>query len=311
MPGTAESAFQSQLGVRAVGDNVSPLTSRHKTTQKLVSDSTVLQVSNALQSNLHLEDVIRTFAEELHRVVHQTSVVYRNRTEKYHVEIGNGQRYRASYELNLADKNLGEITFTRSRPFLENDLVVTENFLCALIYPLRNALLYESALRFALRDPLTGINNRACMDSFLHQQVSLAHRHQTPLSFVMYDIDFFKSVNDTYGHLTGDAVLTKVAKGIVQCARDSDVVFRYGGEEFAVILANTGASGAELLAERVRDFVQDLEWSSIASKLSVTVSAGIAELRRDDMPADLLRRADEMLYHAKDRGRNQVSTAYC
>ena len=126
---------------------------------------------------------------------------------------------------------------------------------------------------------------------------------------LMIDIDFFKTVNDTFGHVAGDAVLTAVASTIVSCTRDSDVVFRYGGEEFVVILTNTQAAGAKLLAERIRASIEARTIPANGNNARVTVSIGVAELGIAESKVDLIERADEMLYCAKERGRNQVAMA--
>jgi len=147
------------------------------------------------------------------------------------------------------------------------------------------------------------------MEQHLEHEVLSAVRHRTPLSMLMIDIDYFKTVNDAHGHVAGDTVLATVAEAIVRCTRDSDVVFRYGGEEFAVILTNTRSAGAGLLAERIRATVDELEIRSQEATIEVTVSIGVAQLTAGDSKIDLLERADTMLYRAKYRGRNQVVTA--
>jgi diguanylate cyclase (GGDEF)-like protein len=274
--------------------------------QKLVSDATVLRVSTALQASLHVKDVIHAFANELGRVVRDVSVRYVNPPKEILIEDGADQKHRCSYELSLMGGSLGEVVFTRSERFSERDQELLEVMLCALVYPLRNALLYEQALKQALKDPLTGVNNRAAMDAHLKHQVLVTERHETPLSLIMFDIDLFKSVNDTFGHAVGDVVLRAVADAIVRCTRDSDVVFRYGGEEFVVILTNTEDDGAAFLAERVRQTVDALDIDALASQTNVTISAGVAQFRKGDSPIALLTRADEVMYDAKAQGRNRV-----
>lgn len=277
--------------------------------RKLLSDSTVLRISNALQSSLYVRDVIHAFASETRRVVRRVALRYRNRSDDCLFQEGRQQLHRCSYELNLLGKSMGEVSFMRNQPFSSDEQALFEVMLCALIYPLRNALMYERALKSALKDPLTGINNRACMDQHLDHEVLSAVRHRTPLSMLMVDVDYFKEVNDEHGHVAGDAVLATVAETIVRCTRDSDVVFRYGGEEFAVILTNTKSSGARLLAERIRATINDLVIRASDAEIRVTVSVGVAQLAPGESKVDLLENADTMLYRAKYRGRNQVVSA--
>ncbi len=276
--------------------------------QKLISDSTVLRISNALQASLYVKDVIHAFATESRRVVRRITLRYRNRTDDLAYQEGRLQLHRASYDLNLLGKSLGELTFTRSTPFAGNEQALIEVMLCALIYPLRNALLYERALKTSLKDPLTGVNNRASLEQHLENQTLLAIRHGTPLSLLMVDLDLFKAINDAHGHVAGDAVLTAVAQTIIKCTRNSDIVFRYGGEEFTVILSSTQERGARLLAERIRAAIQALVVNATGVPLQVTASIGVAELRPAESSVDLFERTDKMLYRAKFRGRNQVVT---
>ncbi len=275
----------------------------------LLSDSTVLRISNALQSSLYVKDVIHAFAAEARRVLRRISLRYRNRAASVAFQEGRLQLHRCTYELNLLGNSLGELTFMRSQPFSGEDQAVLEVMLCALVYPLRNALMYERALKSALTDPLTGVHNRGSMEQHLEHQVLSSIRHHTPLSVLMIDLDYFKSINDTHGHMVGDAVLTETAKTIVKCTRNSDVVFRYGGEEFVVILTNTRAAGAQLLGERICSAVAGRPVPVSGTTIPVTVSVGVAELKAGDGSVDLLERADQQLYRAKLAGRNRVVTA--
>ena len=122
----------------------------------------------------------------------------------------------------------------------------------------------------------------------------------------MLDLDRFKRVNDRYGHVAGDTVLAAVAGRMIACTRSSDIVFRYGGEEFLIVLSHTPLSGARLLAERVRRSMETLEISLGEASVNVSVSAGVAEFRRGEQTADLVERADQQLYTAKSAGRNRV-----
>lgn len=242
---------------------------------------------------------MHAFANEIRRIVRDVSVRYRNRPREILIKDGTNQINRCSYGLTLLGESLGELVFTRTKALSDHDQQLLEVLLCALIYPLRNALLYEQALTEALKDPLTGVNNRASMDAYLKHQILVSERHKNSMSLIMLDVDLFKSINDTFGHVVGDVVLRAIANAIVKCTRDSDVVFRYGGEEFVVILMNTEGAGADFLAERIRQSVAALDIDVLASHTSITVSAGVAQFRPGDCPISLLSRADTRLYTAK------------
>lgn len=219
---------------------------------------------------------------------------------------GNEGESRHGRRLAVENADLGEITFSRRDRFLPAEAAMLERVLPDLAHPLHNALMYREALAAAARDPLTGAGNRAGLDAALPREAELARRHGTPLSVVMIDVDRFKAVNDCFGHLAGDVVLEGFASRIRSCVRSSDLLFRFAGDEFAVLASNTPLDGAVLLAERVRAAVAERPFDTSAGRITVTASLGAACLRRDESGAGLLARADDALYAAKAGGRNRV-----
>jgi len=175
---------------------------------------------------------------------------------------------------------------------------------------------YMKILEHATLDALTGLNNRHQFGVRLHSEASNAKRQKSSLCCIMTDIDFFKSVNDTYGHAVGDCVLKTVAKTIIKELREYDIPSRYGGEEFTILLPNTSLEEAALVAERLRAAIEkkkiNIEDYRIegVSSISVTISIGVA-LYSNSMkePEELYRKADGALYQAKEGGRNRVVVA--
>ncbi|MBK6518912.1 MAG: diguanylate cyclase [Polyangiaceae bacterium] len=160
----------------------------------------------------------------------------------------------------------------------------------------------------AIKDGLTGVFNRKYLEERIITELAFGARHGTPLSVVIFDVDFFKRVNDTHGHLAGDMVLRVIANILQQGLRTEDVVARYGGEEFVLLLRGTPAPDAVAVADRLRQVVQSTPINTGAATISVTSSAGVActsELPAPDR-ASLLGTADGRLYRAKEQGRNQV-----
>jgi two-component system cell cycle response regulator len=161
----------------------------------------------------------------------------------------------------------------------------------------------------ALSDPLTSLNNRRAFEWELPRQIQNARSRSVPISLVMLDVDFFKSINDTYGHLVGDQVLKFLAARLQHNLRIYDTPFRYGGEEFVVILSNTDFQEALLIANRLCQLVGEQPFAIDETiDLTVTISAGTATLKPDDDPKgmSLLQRADQCLLQAKVQGRNRV-----
>lgn len=151
-------------------------------------------------------------------------------------------------------------------------------------------------------DALTGIHNRRAIMNELEMRMNQAFIHFSPLSVIMLDIDFFKKVNDNYGHQFGDVVLKEVAKTISESIRETDSAGRYGGEEFLVVLPDTEKSIAFIIAERIREAVERL---SLPENVHVTISGGIAVLS-GETAVELLDTADKQLYQAKNTGRNRI-----
>ena len=172
------------------------------------------------------------------------------------------------------------------------------------------ALMKEFEEANAVHDGLTGLHNRRYFDERLVKEMKRSQREGTPLSLLMLDVDRFKRVNDTYGHPAGDMVLQAMARVVVASVRDMDVVCRFGGEEFAVILPNCPPSEARLAGERIRQAVESLPTGSLGLQAPVTMSVGAATFPQPfSSLTGLLRAADEALYAAKSKGRNRVEMA--
>lgn len=159
-------------------------------------------------------------------------------------------------------------------------------------------------------DFLTEVPNRRAFDKRLHEEIDRFRRGGPPFTLVLLDIDHFKTVNDTYGHVAGDEVLQAVANVIEKDRRATDFTSRYGGEEFAMLLPCTGEQQACTLVDRIRQCVEASPIHTRVAPISITLSAGVAEmLPADQGSAALIQRADDRLYRAKQQGRNQVCAA--
>ncbi len=160
----------------------------------------------------------------------------------------------------------------------------------------------------AMRDGLTGLYTHNLLLELLGKECSKAWRYKTPMAFLMIDIDYFKMVNDTYGHRIGDKILRLVADILQANSRRSDIVGRYGGEEFGIVLQDISFDNAWLVCERIRRAVADFEYRIDGKSISVTVSIGMA-FKEPEILADLeemIAIADKALYQAKNNGRNRT-----
>lgn len=267
--------------------------------------TSISKLALRLQQSIEITPLMQTFCEETARIVPCDSVNYSEPASNLNFSVGEKQAHHCRYQLVLEGEKLGEIVCSRKKPFSIRETDLLERLLALLIYPLRNALLYHSAIAQAHRDPLTQIGNRAAFDEALNKHISFNTRHKTDFSIMVIDIDHFKKVNDTFGHIAGDKVLKSVADTIQNTLRASDEVFRYGGEEFVVILGNTQQGGANFIAERIRKSIEDLK-VSLNKTISVTASIGIAATENVGDVNHTLELADKALYQAKESGRNRV-----
>ena len=273
---------------------------------RLIAQVKLLQ---ALQTSLNIQDVLSSFFKHIQPLVSVSGLGLTLKDKETNFKAGRNSIHSCNYGLNTEEGYLGEIVMTRSRRFSEDELMTIEMFIGSLVFALRNAIRYQEALTLALLDPLTLLGNRAALESSIKRELPFAVRHHQDLSILMIDVDFFKSINDSYGHDKGDHVLREIAKTIQTICRETDLTFRYGGEEFLVILRNTNLQGAQIIAERLR---QQIASTAIPLReggaIRPTVSIGISTLYQGqkEKAADLFKRADIALYNAKSSGRNCV-----
>jgi diguanylate cyclase (GGDEF)-like protein len=168
---------------------------------------------------------------------------------------------------------------------------------------------YRRIEELAEVDELTGAFNRRCIMRMLEEEISRAHRLNAPCAIALIDLDWFKRINDAYGHPTGDEVLRTFAITMFANVRAIDRFGRYGGEEFLLVLPDTTQQSAVGMLDRLRAIIAELEWSAFSAGMSVTMSAGVTVLRANENSDNVLARADSALYAAKAQGRNRINTA--
>jgi diguanylate cyclase (GGDEF)-like protein len=266
-------------------------------------------ISSALQTTLEFNKLIAIFIQKIETMVPHNAYVYTNAEFGLEIKKGVFTKHSCSYALKIEKQQLGVLKLTRNHKFENAELELLETLLCCLIYPLKNATLYHQALKMAHTDPLTQTNNRAAFDDYIKREISLATRHSKSLAIIFLDIDHFKYINDHHGHECGDIALAATAKWIKECLRSSDAVFRFGGEEFVILLSETDLVGAEIVAERIRSAIESHTLSYNMQALNITASLGVSELQANDTVDKFIKRADDAMYKAKISGRNKVVLA--
>lgn len=268
-----------------------------------------LRTVAVLQTTLELEQLTRLFSREVSASVAHSSITYRSEEREIDLTVGRTARHACTFRLIVERQELGQLTFTRGKPFTQKESALLEFLLSSLAYPLRNALQYKNAFQAALTDPLTGVYNRSVMETALRREIPLARRNKTSLSLIILDIDRLKSVNDKYGHAAGDYLIKAVADAVSQSLRETDILSRFGGDEFAILLSNTGRRGAAVLAENIRQKIERLVCVFESNAIKASASIGVASLTSKEQDHSLFSRADEALFEAKRKGRNCIKLA--
>lgn len=264
------------------------------------------RMASSLQTTLDIEQLLQLFLAELKPSVELDGLQYINENQRLQTVTGRKASHSCGYRLITANDHLGEIVFYRNTRFSDQNLQAIEVMLSALICPLRNALTYRDAIMASLTDPLTSAGNRIALDNALAREINLARRFKQPLSLMVLDIDKFKYTNDTYGHSAGDAVLKHLVTIINKINRNTDLTFRYGGDEIVVLLNRTNADGALVIAERLRKALESQDIQLGDDVIHSTISIGVTAFAAQDTAESMFTRADKALYLIKSEGGNKV-----
>ena len=271
---------------------------------------THLRFTNLLHTSLDINEILRLFARELMQQFSARSVLYEHPALDIKMEFGEPALHRCYYRLDVDGDAFGELTCTRNKRFTKLELERLELAINCLMLPLRNALQYLRAMQNATRDALTGVGNRLALEITAEREIALTRRTGQPSAILVIDIDHFKQINDSFGHAMGDQALIETANRLKQNCRESDSIFRYGGEEFVVLLGQTEENGAVTIAERIRSAIGAINIGGGGRQnTSITASIGIAVLNRNETLHAWFDRADRALYLAKQAGRNRVVRA--
>lgn len=264
------------------------------------------RLTRRLSTTLSLENQLAIITEEIGGTVPFDALHYRHHIggTDFVYASGMGGPHQCEYRLNLEGEHYGTLSLRRRQKFTEQELEAIEMMLGAVICPIRNACQFLAIEHAALTDSLTGTPNKRAMDAALNQACQLSDRHGDQYSLILCDLDHFKAINDSYGHVVGDHLLKLTANELEKAVRSSDSVYRFGGEEFAILLPHTDELEARDVANRVRDYIGGIVVNCGDIDVSVTASCGVAMHLTHETSEQWLARADEALYRAKDHGRD-------
>jgi diguanylate cyclase (GGDEF)-like protein len=264
----------------------------------------IQSLTTRLQTTLELDQLLDIFWSAVKAGSHFRCAEYRDPDGSVRLRAGSGGPHSVRYDLVINNQALGQVSFAAARRFSEGDLGVLEAALAALLYPLRNALLFRRVLEGSLKDPLTGVGNRAAFQEALLREIAVARRQRVGLGLIIVDADRFKEVNDRYGHLSGDCVLLELVRRVNASLRETDMSFRYGGDEFVALLTAASEQGRAQVSERIHRAVRETPFVCSGRLIRMTISIGGARLVPEDSDQTLFARADASLYEAKQGGRD-------
>lgn len=275
------------------------------------NDDVFSRLQRRLATTLSLETLIGLFADEVMSLVPFDHLIYRHQigTQEFIYASGMGGPHRCDYKLTLEGINYGGLTLSRRVRFAEEELEMLEQLLGVAICPIRNACQYASVQQAALTDSLTGIPNKRALDEALARECSRGDRHGDTCTLILCDLDHFKQINDNHGHVVGDHILKAVAQELRKATRNCDELYRFGGEEFAIVLPHTDQDQAHQVAERIREFIATIRVNCGETDVCTSASFGLAMRFRDENPDQWVARADHTLYGAKRAGRNCTRVA--
>jgi len=264
-----------------------------------------LQLTNRLHRHLDIHKLLERFLEEVRLGQPVEGLCYSLPDGPETFVVGSATTRTLRARMHFAGEFLGQIEAQ-----LGDELAQPlARLLAPLAAPLKNALHHHRVKLLARKDPLTSLGNRMALDSALATEIARAQRFGHPFSLLVVDIDHFKRINDTLGHSTGDQVIRGVAALIRDCLRPYDQAFRFGGEEFVVLLSQTELAKALNIAERIRKRIAQRCSTDTVTTGKVTVSIGAGEIRSTETVEELFDRTDRALYRAKNEGRNRSVAA--
>jgi diguanylate cyclase (GGDEF)-like protein len=250
---------------------------------------------------VELQPLLAIYASEVSLRLRVSGLEFEYQGKTFQPKYSQGSCCVLNSKLSLNDKDLGIMRYLSTKPLAQPQRQLIASLEQQLLQPLNNVLIFEHNRHLSLRDHLTGLGNRSYFDETLSCMKATAQRETRPFSLLMLDLDNFKQVNDRYGHNEGDLVLREFSQILKEALRTNDHVFRFGGDEFVLLLAHSEQLNPELVAQRIVDMTGK---NKLLSKHKVTTSVGFTNWNNGDCNASIVERADKALYKAKNNGKN-------
>ncbi len=254
-----------------------------------------------LQTTLSIESILTIFAEHAKQLINLSGLEFQSSLGVSQSVGSDTTQASYSFDLEIENERLGQLIYFSQFPVSKAIEDKLKQLHTILAYPLRNAIMYNRVLRLATKDALTSLNNRSQFNDSLAQKLERCRRQQRSFSLMLLDLDNFKQVNDNFGHKIGDDVLQEFANVLRGSVRGTDSIFRFGGDEFALLIDDPQFSTNKVIADRIMKLVSQ---SMLMTQYQVTSSIGYTLATNQDSENDVFARADKGLYKAKAAGRN-------
>lgn len=249
-----------------------------------------------LQTTLDLGKLLDIIAMEAARYINFCGLYFKTQTVSKTLRGSRKAKNERQFELKLNDEFIGTLSYGVDSPISSIHSKDLQRIHQTILYPLKNALQYHQAIQLAMHDGLTGLGNRRYFDEQLKRAMHNANRHHTQVGLVLGDLNKFKAINDNYGHSIGDEVLKQFGNILRSCIRDSDSTFRFGGDEFAIIVEHASDDALDIIQSRIDNA---LKTNVLLTKYQVGCSLGTTFMNRADNEQSLFERADKALYRQK------------
>ncbi len=255
-----------------------------------------LALAEQLQTSLELQVLLNIFAMEVSKYVDFSGLYFKNAEVSAAVRGSKAGRKERRFDLKINQKYLGTLTYALNSPISLTNNKILKELHQLIIYPINNAIKYQQAMLLAMQDGLTGLGNRRYFDEQLKRAMHHANRQHSTVGMIVCDLNKFKLINDTHGHHIGDDILIQFAQALRASVRDSDSLFRFGGDEFAILIEDASKQSLDIIEERISEA---LAVNTLLTKYQVTCSLGFTLMNRADDEKSFFKRADKMLYRQK------------